>query len=269
MSTTNALDTLAALAATLDDAQTSASAVPQVTTTAKLTLDDAYAVQHLLVGRRTARGDRISGVKLGFTSRAKAQQMGVDDVIIGSITAGMQVPDGGLADPARYIHPRIEPEVAWLLGRDVEADDDSPDTGSAVEAVAPALEIIDSRYRDFRFTLEDVVADNTSAAGYVIGPWQPVSTAGDLGNRGVLLEVDGQASQTGSTAAILGHPYRAVAAARRMAKAYGFTLRAGMVLMAGAATAAVPLNPGSSVRSTVTGLGRVSVRVGSAGASHE
>jgi 2-oxo-3-hexenedioate decarboxylase len=262
-------DTLAVLAATLDDAQTSATAVQQVTTTAHLTLNDAYAVQHLLVERRTARGDRISGVKLGFTSRAKAQQMGVDDVIIGSITAGMQVPDGGQADPARYIHPRIEPEVAWLLGRDVEADDDSPETGSAVDAVAPALEIIDSRYRDFRFTLEDVVADNTSAAGYVIGPWQQLSAAGDLGNRGVALEVDGQVSQTGSTAAILGHPYRAVAAARRMARAYGFTLRAGMVLMAGAATAAVPLHAGSHVQSTVTGLGRVGVRLGSAGARHE
>jgi 2-oxo-3-hexenedioate decarboxylase len=265
MTTTAASSSLSALASALDKAQTAATAIAQLTAATDLTLDDAYRVQHLLVGLRSARGEVLSGVKLGFTSRAKAQQMGVDDVIIGSITAGMEVPDGDQADPARYIHPRIEPEVAWLLGQDVDADDESFDISRAVTAVAPALEIIDSRYRDFRFTLEDVVADNTSAAGYVIGPWQHPTAAGDLGNRGVILEVDGHIVQTGSTAAILGHPYRAVAAARRMAKAHGFTLRAGMVLLAGAATAAVPLNPGAYVQSTITGLGRVAVHVAPGG----
>jgi 2-oxo-3-hexenedioate decarboxylase len=268
MTPTASTSRLVPLASTLDDAQSTATATPQLTSTTSLTLDDAYAVQHLLVQRRVARGDKVSGVKLGFTSRAKAQQMGVDDVIIGSMTRGMDVPDGAQVDPAAYIHPRIEPEVAWLLAQDVDADEESPDIGWAVAAVAPALEIIDSRYRDFRFTLEDVVADNTSAAGYVIGPWQPVAVAGDLGNRGVRLEIDGQIVQTGSTAAILGHPYRALAAARRMAKAHGFTLRAGMVLLAGAATAAVQLPAGAHVQSTVTGLGRVGVHVAPGGGDH-
>ncbi len=259
---------LTTLASRLDDAQSTATAIPQLTSITSLTLEEAYTVQHLLVGHRVARGDRVSGVKLGFTSRAKARQMGVDDVIIGSITRGMEVPDGGQTDSAAYIHPRIEPEVAWLLGQDVDADEESPDIGWAVEAVAPALEIIDSRYRDFRFTLEDVVADNTSAAGYVIGPWQPVAVAGDVGNRGVGLEIDGRIVQTGSTAAILGHPYRAVAAARRMAKTHGFTLRAGMVLLAGAATAAVPLAAGVRVQSTVSGLGCVGLQVAPGGGDH-
>ena len=269
MTTTAPPSSLSALASTLDDAQASARAVPQLTSTTDFSLSDAYAVQHLLVGLRTARGDRLSGVKLGFTSRAKAQQMGVDDVIIGSITAAMEIPDGGTTEAARYIHPRVEPEVAWLLGRDVEAHDESPDIGWPVVAAAPALEIIDSRYRDFKFTLEDVVADNTSAAGYVIGPWRPVTAAGDLGNRAVILEVDGQVVQTGSTAAILGHPYRALAAARRLATMHGFTLRAGMVLLAGAATAAVSLTPGAHVQASVTGLGRVGAHMPPRGDDHE
>jgi 2-oxo-3-hexenedioate decarboxylase len=268
MTTTAASSSLTALAATLDRAQTTATATTQLTSTTDLTLQDAYAIQHMLVGHRITRGDTVSGVKLGFTSRAKAQQMGVGDVIIGSITAAMQVLDGGDAHPAAYIHPRIEPEVAWLLGRDIDLDHDASTVSEAVAAVAPALEIIDSRYRDFRFTLQDVVADNTSAAGYVIGPWQHLDTAGDLANRGVILEVNGHVTQTGSTAAILGHPYRALAAARRLAKLHGFTLRAGMVLLAGAATAAVPLSAGAHVQSTVTGLGRVGVQVEPGGVDH-
>lgn len=251
---------LAEIADLLDAAQQGAEPVAQVTSHAPLSLTRAYAAQHLLVARRVERGDQLSGVKLGFTSRAKAQQMGVSDVIIGSVTAEMRIEDGGLADPALYIHPRIEPEVAYLIGADLDLD--APvDARDAIAAVAPALEIIDSRYRDFRFTLEDVVADNTSAAGYVIGPWVAPDTAGDLGNRGVRLEIDGRLVETGSTAAILGHPGRALEAARRMARLHGFELCAGMVLLAGAATAAVALPSGATVEATVTGLGRVAVRV--------
>lgn len=260
MTTTDLTSRLAPLAEVLDEAQHSATAVPQLTSTTSLSLADAYAVQHLLVGRRTARGDRVSGVKLGFTSRAKAQQMGVSDVIIGSLTTGTHAADGGELDHAAYIHPRIEPEVAFLLDDNIDPHDDTSNIEQAVAAVAPALEVIDSRYRDFRFTLEDVVADNTSAAGYVIGPWTRPDAAGDLGNRGVRLEVDGNLVETGSTAAILGHPVRALHAAVRMARLHGFELPAGTVLLAGAATAAIPLAPGTTVEATVTGLGSVAVR---------
>jgi 2-oxo-3-hexenedioate decarboxylase len=256
------------LAAVLDTAQQEASPAVQLTSREPLTLEQAYAVQHALVARRVARGDRVSGVKLGFTSRAKAQQMGVSDVIFGSICAQMQVEDGGTVDLGTFIHPRIEPEVAFLLGSDVDPDDDPATLSRAVVAVAPAMEIIDSRYRDFRFTLEDVVADNTSAAGYVLGPWVEPDRAGDLANRGVRLEVDGAIRQTGSTAAILGHPARALPAAHRMARTHGFALRAGMVLLAGAATAAVALTPGATVSATVAGLGRVEVQTTARGADH-
>jgi 2-oxo-3-hexenedioate decarboxylase len=220
-----------------------------------VTVDDAYAVQAALVARRLNRDERVAGVKLGFTSRAKALQMGVSDVIIGQLTSGMAVAEGGEIDLDRFIHPRVEPELAFRLAADIEPGDWRGNPAEAVDAVAPAIEIIDSRYRDFRFSLTDVVADNTSASGFVVGAWQ--RTGVPLDNRGVLLEIDDRLVQAGSTAAILGDPMRAVSAAIRMAGRYGIALAAGTVLMAGAATTAVALRPGQAVAATVSGLGRV------------
>ncbi|MFE6819131.1 2-keto-4-pentenoate hydratase [Streptomyces sp. NPDC057677] len=214
--------------------------------------DEAYAVQEALVARRLARGERLTGFKLGFTSRAKMRQMGVSDLIHGRLTDRMAIPDGGRVDTSALIHPRVEPEVAFLLGDTLRPGGDPL---AAVAAVAPALEVIDSRYHGFRFSLPEVIADNTSAAGYAVGPW---SAPGDLDNLGVLLELDGRLTETGSTAAILGSPLRALAAAARLAGA----LEPGTVILAGAATAAVPLPPGTHVRATVAGLGTVHLTTG-------
>lgn len=245
-------------AAALDQAQRTASPIARRSPTASTGLDSAYATQHALVARRTARGERIVGVKLGFTSRAKARQMGVDDVILGSLTDAMRIDDGGRYDPGTAIHPRVEPEIAYLLGPD---GDDERDLAVGITAVAPALEVIDSRYRDFRFSLDDVVADNASAAAFAIGPWRRPAEAGALENRAVSLELDGRLAETGSTAAILGDPARAIAAARRLARRHGFALEPGMVLLAGAATVAVPLPRHGLVEAEVAGLGRVSLHV--------
>ena len=122
------------------------------------------------------------------------------------------------------------------------------------------MEIIDSRYRDFKFTLSDVVADNSSSSGFVLGPWARADQ--DLGNLGMVMEVDGRPVQIGSSAAILGHPLRSlVAAARLVARAHG-TLEAGWIVLAGAATAAHPLSVGQHVRATVQKLGSVAIHVG-------
>ena len=250
----------AVFAAALDTAQRTATAISQLSDDDQLSLDTAYATQHALIARRLARGERLTGLKLGFTSQAKAQQMGVHDVIIGTLTDAMRLDDGAEFDRRSAIHPRIEPEVAYLLAADLEGSAVERPLADVVAAVAPALEIIDSRYRDFRFSLSDVVADNTSAAAYVTGPWTPFDRAGALDNRAVRLEVDGRVTATGSTAAILGDPGRAIAAAARLAARHGFTLRAGTVLLAGAATAAVPLPDSGVVEATIAGLGRVAIR---------
>jgi 2-oxo-3-hexenedioate decarboxylase len=232
------------LAERLDGAAQDGVAIPQIVSAAGLDADAAYAVQEALVARRLSRGERLVGIKLGLTSRAKMAQVGVDEVIWGRLTDGMAIADGATVDTSALIHPRIEPEVAFLLDA----------SGDAV-AVAPALEVIDSRYADFRFSLADVIADNSSAAAFAIGSWQPLPDG--LDNLGVLLEVDGRVVQIGSTAAILGDPRRAVGAARHLA---GSRAEPGWVLLAGAATAAVPLAKGAYVRAVVEGLGTVAVR---------
>ncbi|MEV0395955.1 2-keto-4-pentenoate hydratase [Polymorphospora rubra] len=238
---------LATIAERLDRAATSRTATPQFGSDAGLDVPTAYRIQEAVVAHRTARGERPVGLKLGLTSRAKMAQMGVDEVIWGRLTDAMHIPDGGTISLADHIHPKAEPEVAFLV------------EGGAIAAAAPAIEVIDSRYVDFRFTLPEVIADNTSASGFVVGAWQPVPAGID--NLGVLLEVDGRTVQIGSTAAILGDPRRALAEAVRLAAADGVELTDGSVLLAGAATAAVPLKPGAHVRAVVESLGTASLKV--------
>jgi 2-oxo-3-hexenedioate decarboxylase len=233
----------------LDTAQHTATAAEQLS--AGLTPADAYAIQDAVIARRLARGERPAGLKLGFTSKAKMAQMGVSEVIVGRLTDAMRVPDGGEVPLARFIHPRVEPEVAYRIARDVTPDDDE----LPVDAVAPALEIIDSRYRDFRFSLPDVIADNASSAGFVVGPWQPLGA--DLGDLAVRLTVGGEVVETGSTSAILGHPDRALPALLEIARRQGMPLLAGQVVLAGGATAAAPFPPGA-VAVDVAGLGTAS-----------
>jgi len=238
------------LAVRLDQAARTGVPIPQLAETHGIDVDTAYRVQQALIARRTGRGERLVGVKMGLTSKAKMVQVGVNEPILGQLTDATQVADGATVDLSGLIHPRAEPEIAFLLDR-------PPVTGmpftDAVRAVAPALEVIDSRYANFTFSLPDVIADNTSAALFTIGQWQPVPDGID--NLGVLLDVDGRTVQTGSTAAILGDPRRALAAGIALADRHGPTLQAGWIFLAGAATAAVPLAPGSHVRATVQGLG--------------
>lgn len=245
------------IAARLDDAARFARATQQLVE--PLSLEDAYRVQAASLGRRYQRGENRVGIKMGFTSRAKMAQMGIDEMIWGRLTDRMMIEDGGSIDFSAYVHPRVEPEIAFLLERPLSGQVSAPAALAAVAAVAPALEIIDSRYQDFKFSLTDVVADNSSSSGFVIGPWN--DPAGDIANLGMILEIDGTARQIGSSAAILGHPIRSLVAAARLAEAAGEPLRAGDIVMAGGATAAEALSPGQHIRLQVQRLGRVEFRV--------
>lgn len=247
---------LARIAADLDAAQSSRAPTRQPSE--QLSVADAYRVQHSLLGLRERRGEQVSGVKLGFTSAAKMAQMGVSEIILGRLTDAMRVLAGAEVELGDLIHPRIEPEVAFRLARDVDLDDPTAQVEASVDAVAPALEIIDSRYDDFRFNLSDVIADNTSAAGFVVGPWRDLRASGELGNRAVRLTCDGRDRATGSTAAILGHPLRVLEAMLVLARRHRVPLRAGQVILAGAATEAVPFGPGC-FEVHVAGVGSVSV----------
>ncbi|HEX3957826.1 MAG TPA: fumarylacetoacetate hydrolase family protein [Trebonia sp.] len=242
---------LTSLAEILDKATLGRSAVPRLTDTAELDVPSAYEVQRAVIERRRARGESLIGVKMGFTSRAKMVQMGVDDVIWGLLTDAMLIESR--LDTAGLIHPRIEPEIAFLLERPVRTP---ADAAAAVGGIAVGYEVLDSRYEGFSFTLADVVADNASASGFGLGPWHAPK---DIGNVGMLLEIDGRPVATGSSAAILGDPMRSLIAAARLAGAAGIELQPGWVILAGAPTAAVPLPAGAHVRVSAAGLGHVEV----------
>ncbi|MGR6321633.1 4-oxalocrotonate decarboxylase [Micromonospora soli] len=252
---------IAGIAGKLGAAADTATAIPQLAAETGLDVDTAYAVQTALLQHRLDRGERLVGLKMGLTSKAKMAQVGVDEVIWGRLTDAMRVPDGGTVDVGAFIHPRVEPEVAFLLDRLPEPGEPVGAFTDAVRAVAPAIELIDSRYANFTFSLPDVIADNTSAAAFVVGPWSPVPDG--LENLGVLLEIDGRVAQVGSTAAILGDPRRALDEGIRLAGRHGVRLREGWVFLAGAATAAVPLRPGAHVRAVVEKLGTTSLAAAS------
>ncbi len=248
------------LAGILDEAVAAARPIPQLTETVSLDVPTAYDVQSALLRRRLDRGERLTGVKLGFTSIAKMRQMGVDDLIWGRLTDAMAIENGSSVPVHRFVHPRIEPEIAFLLDAPLGEQPAGTDALRSVGAVAVAYEIIDSRYQGFRFSLPDVIADNCSAAAYGTGPWQSLRTV-DLDDVEIVLEVDGRREQAGTSAAILGHPLRSVTAAARLLHAAGLVLPAGSVLLAGAATAAVPLAAGNHIRVRAETLGDVEVTI--------
>lgn len=247
------MNNLNAYASMLDDAAAGAQAIDQIDPEGRLPLSDAYAIQSAAMARRLGRGERRTGVKMGFTSRAKMVQMGITDVIWGRLSSGMQVEEGTAISFAGYVHPRVEPELAFVLKHPLSGNVTAVQALAAVEAVAPALEIIDSRYRDFKFTLPEVIADNASSSGYVIGPW--CDPHRNFDNLGLTLNFDGRVVQIGSTAAILGHPLRSLVAAARLSAAAGEPLQAGWVVMAGGATPAEWIKPGQYVSVEMEGLG--------------
>jgi 2-oxo-3-hexenedioate decarboxylase len=247
------------LAKLLDDAASSAREVEQIDPEGRLALADAYAIQKASIDRRLSRGERRVGVKMGFTSRAKMVQMGLTDVIWGRLTSGMLIEEGTSTGFARFVHPRVEPEIAFVLKRPLAGQVTAAEALASVGAIAPALEVIDSRYRDFKFSLPDVIADNASSSGFVVGPW--CDPRQDFSNLGLTLSIDGRVVQVGSTAALLGHPLRSLVAAARLSAAAGEPLQAGWVVMAGGATPAEWLKAGQYVSIEMERLGSAGFHV--------
>lgn len=243
----------------LDEAAAKVCAIAQIDPDDQLNIEDAYAIQSASIARRMERGEKRVGVKMGFTSRAKMLQMGLSDVIWGRLTSRMQLEEGGTVDLSSFIRPRVEPEIAFLLKRPLSGHVTGPEALAAVEAIAPALEIIDSRYQDFKFTLPEVIADNASSSGFVIGPWNAPST--DFSNLGLAFTIDGRLVHAGSTAALLGHPLRSLVAAARLSAAAGEPLQAGWIVMAGGATPAEWIHAGQHVSVQMQHLGSASFHV--------
>lgn len=174
--------------------------------------DDAYAIQEIIRDRKIARGARIIGLKAGLTSFAKMKQMGVDTPVFGFLADYFAIPDGGECKVSELIHPKVEPEIAFVTKTALKGPGCHIGTVlAATDFVIPGIEVIDSRYRDFKFDLKSVVADNTSASRFVVGG-QPLQVEGiDLRTIGIVLEKNGEAVAFGAGAAVLGHPAAAIA----------------------------------------------------------
>lgn len=259
MSDSSKQTSLAELAERADEAARTATAIAQFTDTIELGVADAYAIQALSVGRRLQRGEQMVGIKMGLTSRAKMIQVGVDEVIWGRLTDAMSVADGDTVRRGRYVHPRVEPEIAFLMGAPLAGRVSGAEAMAAVAAVAPAAEIIDSRFENFKFALPDVIADNSSSSGFVVGGWNDPATPID--NLAMVLEHNGRPAEIGSSAAILGNPVRSLVEASRMVAEAGLTLQPGWIVLAGGATAALALTVGDSIRVVVEDLGAVQFHV--------
>jgi len=248
-------------AALLLDAYASGTPIAPLTQTFPgLTVDDAYAIQLAQVDAWLARGARIKGHKVGLTSAAMQRQLNVDQPDYGHLTDAMFFADASRVDAGRFLQPRIEPEVAFVLGRPLRGPGvTAAEAAAAVDFVLPALEIIDSRIADWKITLADTIADNASSGGVVLGTRPVRLDAVDLALTGCLLHRNGELEQTGAGGAVLGSPLNALVWLANVLGERGVTLEAGHVVLPGSCTASIPVRPGDSVTATFGGIGSVSI----------
>jgi 2-oxo-3-hexenedioate decarboxylase len=228
-----------------------------------LDVETGYRIQDETLRRRLARGETLVGVKLGLTSKAKQERMGVDTPFVAWLTDAMVLQPGDPVPQSALIHPRIEPEIVFvmrdrLMGPGVTA----AQALAAVDQVYAGAEVIDSRYRDFKFAAGDVVADNASSGAYVVAPGGVAPGAVDLVAEEVLLEVDGEVVDRATGAAVLGHPAEALALAVNDLSKRGLAVEAGWTVLTGGMTDAVFATPGSTVVCRFATLGSVELFCG-------
>ena len=236
---------------------------PLTATHEGMTLEDAYTIQMLQVEQRLARGRTVQGHKVGLTSAAMQRLLGVSEPDYGHLLDDFFHLEHMPIPVDLFVQPRIEPEIAFVLGAPLSGPGvTADDVLAATEHVVPALEVIDSRIADWKIKLVDTIADNASCASVVLGDRRTAPAAVDLTAATVELRIDGETVQQGTGAAVLGHPARAIAWLADALGRFGVGLEAGQVLMPGSLTAAVPLAPGTMVSADFGPLGDVEARVG-------
>ncbi|MBY6414374.1 fumarylacetoacetate hydrolase family protein [Rhodococcus sp. BP-252] len=225
-----------------------------------LDLRAAYDAQDVALRMRISGGQTVTGVKLGVTSRAKQIQVGVDSPSTAWLTDAMILPIGAPVPLGRHIHARAEPEIAFVMGRRLSGPGVSAATAlAAVDHVVGAIEIIDSRFSGYEFTMMDAIADNNSSGRYVTGPIGRSPEDLDLALEACLLEVDGEVVDSATGAAVHGHPAEALAFAANTLAERGLAIEPGWVVLTGGMTDAVPVQPGSRIAAHFTSLGSVTV----------
>jgi 2-oxo-3-hexenedioate decarboxylase len=254
--------TIAGLAAHLESAELNARDVTKITDEhPQMDWEDAYAIQDEIRRRKEARGQRTAGLKAGLTSFAKMKQMGIATPVFGFVSDYMSRPDGGEIKTSELIHPKVEAEICIVTKAPLRGP--GCHLGAVLAAtdfVVPGVEIIDSRYRDFKFDLKSVVADNTSASRFVVGSRMRSIDGLDLRTLGVVLEKNGQIVAMAAGAAVLGNPLTAVAMLANHLGARGQEIPAGTFIMTGGITEAIAVQAGDHISVRFQDLGSVSMR---------
>nr|WP_211226956.1 fumarylacetoacetate hydrolase family protein [Amycolatopsis benzoatilytica] len=228
----------------------------------------AYAAQDVALHRRLARGERLVGVKLGVTSRAKQKQVGVDNPSTAWLTDRMVLPAGAPVPRGRLVQPRAEPEIAFVLGARLAGPGVTAASAlAAVAGVFGAIEIIDSRFSGYRFSMADVIADNTSSGFYVTGPRIRRPDELDLALEACLFEIDGEIADSATGAAVYGNPAEALAFAANTLAERGHALEPGWIVLTGGMTDAVAIRAGARIAAHFTHLGTITLD-GGADADH-
>lgn len=222
-----------------------------------------YAVQRELVARSVDRGLSVVGRKIGLTSKPVQTQLGVDQPDYGVIFSDRNFGDNAELDPSRFIAPRVEAEVAFVLGRDIDSAHATwSDVLRATEYVLPAIEVVDSRIADWNIRFADTVADNASFGACILGGPARRIEGLDLSAAQMTITGRGETLTTGTGAACLGNPINAVVWLAQTLSAHGETLKAGDIVMSGALGAMAPAIPGTTYRAEIAGLGHVSFSFG-------
>jgi len=228
---------------------------------AEITVEDAYHVQQRMIARRQQDGERIVGKKIGVTSRAVMNMLGVFRPDFGYLLDAMIVNEGESIDSSTLIQPKAEGEIAFLLKKDLIGPGiGNADVLAATECVMPCFEIVDSRIRDWKIRIQDTVADNASCGVFVLGDRAVDPRSIDLVTCGMVLEKNGEIVATGAGAAALGSPLNAVAWLANTLGALGIGLKAGEIVLSGALAAMFPASKGDNFRVSIGGLGNCSVR---------
>jgi 2-keto-4-pentenoate hydratase len=248
-------------------ARASTPIAPLTETFPGFTIEDAYRVQLLGVDERLAAGGVVRGHKVGLSSKAMQRQVGVDEPDYGHLLADMFLFEEEAVDAGRFLQPRVEVELAFVLGRRLEGPGVTvADAVRAVDCVLPAIEIVDSRIADWRVRIEDTVADNASSGALVLGGRPRRLYDVDPRSIGVGLSINGEVRQTGSGAGVLGNPLTSVAWLANVVSHFGVALEEGHVVLSGSCTRMEPVVAGDVVRADFDHFGHVAFPVGGGGA---
>ena len=247
------------LAADLAEAERSKVAIAPLTTgNPDIDVVDAYEIQLINIRQRVAEGARVIGHKVGLSSKAMQEMMDVDEPDYGHLLDEMQVFEDRPVPAGKYLYPRVEVEVGFVLADDLPGEGcTEDDVLAATAAFAPAIELIDTRIKDWKIKLCDTIADNASSAGWVLGEARVSPKDVDIQNIDAVLTRNGEVVAKGRSDAVLGNPVTAVAWLARKVDSFGVRLKAGDIVLPGSCTKAFDATTGDDFVADFDGLGSV------------